>query len=194
MNKPNGYDEAQTSGYTPADLGGHKAIIKQVAERQSSTGKPMVVVLFDFDQSDRQPGYFSEKFKADDRLEKKWPYAGTKYIMVNDYADASKTSKDFKTFCTCFENSNGCQMSWGGNWAAQFKNRKIGVVFGEEESEYNGDTSMRVVPRWFCDYDKADSQPIPKPKYLKKKAAAMPATDSQGFMNLAAFEEEELPF
>ena len=49
MKKPDGYDEAKASGeFTPVKDGGHYAVIKQVSERQSSTGKDMVVVLFDF--------------------------------------------------------------------------------------------------------------------------------------------------
>ena len=69
MRKPEGYDQAQASGdFTPANLGGHYAVIKQVSERQSSTGRDMVVVLFDFDQKDGQAGYFSDQFNRSDML------------------------------------------------------------------------------------------------------------------------------
>lgn len=201
MQKPSGYDEAQAGGeFTPVDLGGHYAIIKQVSERQSSTGKDMIVVLYDFTTPDKQEGFFSKQFNNDDRPEKKWPFAGTKYIMVNDYNDPTKTSRAFKTFCTCVEKSNNYQIAWGGNaWAQQFKNKFVGVVFGEEESEYDGKIRMRRVPKWFCNTDKVKDQSIPAPKYLNGVGPAQPqqntSTESADpFLNIPEGMDEEIPF
>lgn len=199
MQKPNGYDEAQASGeFIPVNLGGHYAIIKQVSERQSSKGKDMIVVLFDFDTNDKQPGYFANRFNSDDREEKKWPYAGSKYIMVADYDDPKKTSKNFKTFCTCAEHSNNFTIAWGGNdWAKQFKGKKIGVVFGEEESEYDGKISMRRVPKWFCNIDKVANATVPAPKYLNGSgpaAPAQPAGNVNDFVNVPDDATDEIPF
>lgn len=202
MQKPTGYDEAQAGGeFTPVELGGHYAVIKQVSERQSSTGKDMIVVLFDFTNNDKQPEYFAKQFNNDDREEKKWPFAGTKYIMVNDYNDANKTSKAFKTFCTCAEKSNNMQIAWGGNaWAQQFRGKKIGVVFGEEESEYEGKIRMRRVPKWFCAFDKAPEQNIPQPKFINGISPASTANSAEtkqevdGFLNIPDDMTEEIPF
>lgn len=204
MQKPTGYDEARETGnFTPVNLGGHYAVIKQVSERQSSTGKDMIVVLFDFAKEDSQPGYFTDLYNSSDRngQEKKWPFAGSKYIMVKDYSDPSKTSSAFKTFCSCAERSNNFEIAWGGNnWAAQFKGKKIGVVFGEEESEYNGEIKMRRNPRWFCTYDKVPSQNTPNPKYLNGSTPAAnaappkPVEDANGFLGIPEGAEEEIPF
>lgn len=201
MQKPNGYDEAQTSGdFTPVELGGHYAVIKQVAERQSSTSKDMIVVLFDFCVPDKQATYFENAFKNDSRDDKKWPFNGSKYIMVKDYNDPSRTSRAFKTFCTCYEKSNNCTVNWGGSsWAAQFKNKKIGVVFGAEENEYEGRISMRHVPKWFCSYDSVEKQNIPKPKYINGVGPATPQPQDQGqqidgFLNIPDGMDDEIPF
>lgn len=199
MQKPTGYDEAKESGnFTPANLGGHYAVIKQVSETQSSTGKDMIVVLFDFAKEDSQPGYFTDLFNNSDRdgREKKWPFAGSKYIMVKDFNDPNKTSSAFKTFCSCTERSNNFEISWGGNnWAAQFKGKKIGVVFGEEESEYNGETRMRRNPRWFCTYDKVKEQGIPKAKYLNGTGPSTPpATGNDDFLGTPEGAADEIPF
>lgn len=199
MQKPNGYEEAQASGeFTPVNLGGHHAVIMQVTEKKSSTGKDMIVVVFDFAKNDEQAGYFNDRFKNDTRDDKKWPFNGTKYIMVNDYQDANKTSRQFKTFCTCFEKSNGTEVNWGlPNWGAQFKGKKIGVVFGEEENEYDGTVRMRRVPKWFCRDDMAEQAGVPEPKYLNGSApATAPVTATQqndGFMDVTNT-EEEIPF
>lgn len=196
MNKPNGYDEAKAgSDFKPVVVGGHYAVIKQVAERQSSNGKDMIVVLFDFCDPDPQEGYFKDQFDRDDRDDKKWPFSGTKYIMVNDYNDTNKTSRAFKGFCTCFEKSNNKEIAWGGkSWAAQFKNKKIGVVFGEEEHEYEGKISMRVVPKWFCELDNVTTAKIPEPKYINGSSPAAKPAAANDFMNIPEVADEEIPF
>ena len=203
MQKPNGYDEAHASGeFTPVNLGGHYAIIKQVAERQSSTGKDMIVVLMDFSSDDSQPNYFGTQYDNDDRDDKKWPFTGTKYIMVQDYNDPKKTSRQFKTFCSCVEKSNKFEIKWGGNnWSQQFKGKKIGVVYGEEESEYDGRITMRRVPKWFCAIDRVKEASIPAPKYLNGMSPATGTTgnasntSADDFINIPeGTTEEEIPF
>lgn len=198
MLKPNGYDDAKTIGeFTPVELGGHYAVIKQVAERETSTGKGMIVVLFDFCKPDKQAGYFSTQFENSDKEDKKWPFAGSKYVMINDYNDPQKTSRAFKTFCTCVEKSNNMQIAWTGNgWGKQFAGKKIGVVYGEEEQEYNGKVSMRHVPKWFCAYDKVSEQSVPNPKYLNgfSPAPSTQAKKDDGFMNIDDATDEEIPF
>lgn len=194
MNKPNGYDEAQVVGEREKiELGGHYAIVKQVSEKKSSNGKDMIVVLFDFCSPDKQEGYFMDAFKKDVREDKKWPFQGSKYIMVNDYNEDKKTSKGFKTFCSCIEKSNNMNVSWGGpDWGKQFVGKKIGVVYGNEEQEYEGKTFMRETVKWFCGVDAVADAKIPDPKYLSDKAPA-PTTDD-GFMAIPDSTEEEIPF
>lgn len=200
MQKPNGYDETQASGeYTPINLGGHYCVIKQVSEKQSATGKEMIVVLLDFCGPDQQEGCFAKEFNGDTRPDKKWPYQGTKYIMVKDYQDPKMTSKQFKTFCTCVEKSNNFEIKWGGNnWSAQFKGKKIGAVYGEEESEYNGKTSMRHLIRWFCSTDAVKDARIPEPKYINSKAPAAKSvatvSANQDFINVPNDADDEIPF
>lgn len=193
MKKPNGYDEARESGsFTPVELGGHYAVIKQVTERETSTGKPMIVVLFDFAPEDKQPGYFVDAFDNDNREDKKWPFAGSKYIMVQDYQDANKTSRQFKTFCSCVEKSNSMTIKWGGSdWGKQFKGKKVGVIYGEEEHEYDGETSMRRLPKFFCAVDKVPTATTPTPKYLTRDAAA-PAP--QTIAGVTVIPDDEIPF
>lgn len=195
MQKPNGYDEAVAgSEFTPAALGGHYCTIKQVAERESSTGKPMIVVLLDFCRPDAQAGYFSDLFNNDDREDKKWPFAGTKYIMVNDYNDPGKTSRQFKTFCTCVEKSNSYEIEWGGsNWAAQFKGKLIGAVYGAEEQEYEGRITTRHLLKWFCEYDSVPNARIPAMKYLTNKKPAEAVSDT-GFIDVPEGTEGDIPF
>lgn len=198
MQKPNNYDNTQVSGeFTPISLGGHHLIIKKVEETKTKTGKDMIVVAFDMAPGDSQPGYFTKAFADDIRPDKKWPRAGRQYITTED--SNGNCSRSFKTFINCVERSNsGFVTQWGENFAAQFKGKRIGGVFGEVENEYNGKITMRHELRWFCDDNKADGASIPQPRYLPNSNAtvSVPSTGSvNDFVNInGTIEEEEIPF
>lgn len=196
MQKPNNYDETKAGGdFTPVELGGHHLIIKQVSEAKSkSSGKDMIVVLFDFDQSDKQAGYFADQFANDIRPEKKWPNQATQYVLTED-ADGN-CSRSFKTFTSCVEHSNdGFETRWGDNFGAQFKGKKIGGVFGIVEEEYNGERRKKRKLRWFTSTDKAADAQIPEEKLLPGSCNADSAnTIGTGFMNIPDGFDEELPF
>lgn len=191
MNKPNSFDEVQAvSDYTPIELGGHHAVIMSVKEQKSSTGKDMIVVAIDFAKNDKQPNYFRDQFEKDTRSEKKWPYQAIQYIVTED--DEGKCSRSFKGFITSFERSNNTETTWGNGFVDQFKGKKIGVVYGEVEEEYNGEVKTRHRIRWFCEDAKADDAGIPKPKYYTgngvttSKAADLTAIQDGS--------DEEIPF
>ena len=200
MQKPNNYDQTPAGGdFTPVELGGHKIIIKQVSETKSKNGKDMIVVLFDFAQNDSQAGYFTEQFKNDIRPDKKWPNQATQYILKED-ADGN-TNRSFKTFCTCVEHSNtGFTVQWIDNWGAQFKNKIIGGVFGEQRDFYNGEEKRKRVLRWFTSIDKVEDAAIPEIQETQayknsKNGYPTGATkSSDGFMNIPDGIDEELPF
>ena len=194
MQKPNSFDDVNAGGdFTPIELGGHHAVIMSVKEQKSSTGKDMIVVALDFAKNDKQPGYFKNQFDNDTRSEKKWPYQAVQYIVTEDAE--GKCSRSFKGFITSFERSNNTTTNWGDKFANQFKNKKIGVVYGEVEEEYNGEIKTRRRIRWFCEDAKADSQNVPEKKYyggaISKPAAK---TDEDGFMSILEGTDEEIPF
>lgn len=185
MQKPNGYDEVKVGGsYTPPMLGGHKIVIKNVEETKSKAGRDMIKVYYDFAKDDVQPGFFTAEFKNDIRPNKQWPHGGTTYILSED--SEGNCSKKLKGFITSFERSNKCDAVWGDKFAGQFKNKKIGGVFGEVENEYNGKVTMRHELRWFCDIDKVDGATIPDPVLLNKTTTSAPKQDDDEWMNTDA--------
>ena len=202
MQKPNNYDETQAGGeFTPVELGGHKLVIKQVNETKSKTGKDMIVVLFDFAEDDKQPGYFMEQFKNDIRPDKKWPNQATQYILTEDAE--GKCTRNFKTFTTCVEHSNaGFSVQWGDKFCQCFKGKKIGGVFGEQMDYYNGEEKKKRVLRWFCSLDKVADAAIPDMSETKaykeyKQGGGMQSGEAfdDGFMNIPDnIDDSELPF
>lgn len=194
MKMPKNYANTQVGGsFTPVELGGHYAIIKQVKEQKAKNGKDMITVVIDFDKNDIQPGYFSKAFADDVRPEKKWPYNGVKYVMVEAY-DSDECSKDFKGFCEAAEKSNSMVINWDSDFGSQFKNRKIGVVFGLVENEYNGKVTTRPEIRWFCPIDKVADAKVPNLKELRGKSTTLTNTSqfTASFDNPPA--DEDLPF
>lgn len=196
MQKPNNYENTQASGdFIPVELGGHYAVVKQVSETKSKTGKDMIVVLIDFVAPDKQAGYFMDSFKSDIRPEKKWPYQATQYILSED--KDGNCSRNFKTFInSCEKSNNGFTVQWGDNFAAQFKNKKIGVVFGNVEEEYNGEVKMRRRIRWFCKWEAVANASVPQDKLLPGSSApaSTGTTSTDGFVNSVPGDEEEIPF
>lgn len=196
MNKPNNYDQTKTgTGFTPVVLGGHRGIIKAVEETQSKSGKDMIIVYVDLAAEDAQPRYFTEQYQNDTRSPKKWPYQATQYILTED--SSGNTGRSFKAFCTSYEDSNGVSIRWGGNnWADQFKGKRIGIVFGEVEEEYNGEIKTRRRIRWFCDDHKALDADVPAKKFANQSA---PVSSSQAdptdvWMPTDFSNGDELPF
>lgn len=201
MKKTPNYDNVQASGeFEPITEGGHHLIIKQVNETQSKNGDPMIVILFDFAPNDPQAGLILKDFQADDKPDKKWPNRGTNYCLTEYNGE---TTRNFKTFCTCYEKSNNTQVKWSDSdndatWGVQFKNKKIGAAFGKVHSVYNGKEQVRTELRWFVSDDKVDPNNIPKEKFLSDadKAKIVPegGAASSNFMDVADTLEGELPF
>ena len=189
MIKPNNYDNVSTGDFTPVTPGGHHLIIKQVKEAKTRTNKDMLIVAVDCAPNDSQPKYFSKLFEEDNRPEKKWPNAGTIYVVCTD--NSGQCSRNFKTFITSFEKSNGIQVDWceGTKFTKQFAGKKIGGVYGRVEEEYNGERKTRCLLRWFCEDGKADGAKVPADKLLDQGAAPVPA----GFTQVE-IDTEEIPF
>lgn len=201
MQKPSNYDETQAQGeFTPVELGGHKLIIKQVSETKSKNGRDMIAVLFDFAPDDVQPGYFTDQFKNDIRPDKKWPNQATQYILTED--QDGKCNRSFKTFVTCVEHSNaGFTIQWGDNFGQQFKNKKVGGVFGEQMDFYNGKEVKKRIMRWFISLDKVADARIPEiteSQSYKNATNGYPASarpSDNGFMAIPdGIDDGELPF
>lgn len=186
MIKPNNFDNISTGDFIPVAPGAHHMVIKQVKEQKSKSGKDMLVIAVDFAANDTQPLYFSKLFEGDIRPDKKWPHAGTIYVVSVD--NNGQCSRNFKSFITCFEHSNGVQVNWdnGPQFVAQFAGKKIGGVYGRVEEEYNGERRIRCLHRWFCDDGRVESTKAPADKLMAQDAAPVPA----GY----AVSTEEVPF
>lgn len=201
MIKPKLYDEIEINefDYVPISLGGHKGIIMKAEEYTSpQSGKTSLKVSVDTAKDDKQPEYFKEQYKNDNRIDKRWSNSAIKFISLGEEENQVKM---LKAFITAYENSNNCKFDWNKDWE-QLKGKKIGLVFGMEEYEsQDGTLKTNNKLREFRSIDKVDNIKIPKVKKLDNtyvdyeeytKSSADKAKDLFG--SSVEINEEQLPF
>lgn len=200
MIKPNDYDKVQAYGeFTPLKLGGHICKIMQVKETQSRAGKDMLEISIDIAEGE-QKDYFAQSYKADTRENKKWGCVVYQLVKDND----GNTSRGFKSFITAVENSNsGFKVMWGDKFAACFKGKLIGGVFGREEYlNANNEKKFATKCVQFRSLEAIrNGVDIPEDKLLPESQSNSygpgytPSPIGDGFMNIPTDAiEEELPF
>ena len=203
IKKPSNWDavEVMEFDYSPIELGGHKGIIMKAEEYTSpQSGKTSLRVSVDTAKDDKQPEYFTEQYKNDTRIDRKWSNSAIKYVPLGEEENQVKI---LKAFITAYENSNNCQFDWNKNWE-QLTGKKIGLIFGAEEYE-NQAGELKTVNklREFRSIDKIDNIKIPKVKKLdgtyvdyeeyinSKNSSNEPFSD---FGNIVEISSDSLPF
>ena len=180
MLKPKSFDDVAASlAFEPLALGGHVCVIKGVDETTTkTTGKPMLKVALDIADGDQQAGYYLERFKNDDRAEKKWPCIS--YIVTED--KDGNASRGLARFVTSIESSNpGFVFPWDN--VELLRNKRVGGVFGQEEyMAQDGKVKKATKLMWFCSADKAKDAPVPKLKEYKPN----PMRDA-GFSSISTY-------
>ena len=200
--KPKAYDEININEeFEKLELGGHKGIIIKAEEYTSDfSGKKSLKVYVDTASDDKQPEYFKKQYENDTRIDRKYPNGAIKYVPLGEEENQIKM---LKSFLTCVENSNGCQLDWVKDWD-QLKGKKIGIVFGQEEyTSQDGTTKLATKLNQFRSIDKIDNIKIPKVKKLdgtyvdyeeyinSKNSLNEPFSD---FGNTVEISDDKLPF
>lgn len=190
--KPKDYNDVIVGEYRILPAGGYICRILKAEETQSSSGKDMIKVAFDICDGEYN-GFFMERFQgikaaAEKPQEVKWPFNGTKWILL--YDSEGKTNKDFKAFCTALEDSG--VTVWKNDMfdANAIKDAEIGIIFRREEHEWNNTTSWRTVPWGFRSVKTIEegNYNVPEDKPLVKPA------DFAAAMDTFAAAEDEIPF
>ena len=190
--KPKDYDDVKVGEpkILPAD--GYICKILKAEETESKTGKPMIKFYFDIADGEFK-GYFREMFDAwkassDDPSTVKWPFTGTKWIMLYDTEGA--TNRDFKSFCTALEDS-GTEV-WKNDMinVASLKGALVGIIFRREEHEYMNERKWRTVPWGFRSVKAIQdgTYTVPEDKALAPKVSIEDITDS------FSAAEDDIPF
>ncbi|MBQ2211963.1 MAG: hypothetical protein II410_03630 [Ruminococcus sp.] len=135
MQKPQDFDNVQAFGdFVPLPAGGYVCRIMGVEETAARESKaPMIKISLDIAEGQFKD-YFANQYRANTRADKKWSYSAIINQLVYDTSGNNSTNRGFKTFVTSVCESNpGFNVAWGDGFAACFKNRLVGVLFGREE-------------------------------------------------------------
>lgn len=221
MKKPSNYDDLNINSWMALTPGGHKCTILEAEETKSRSGLDMLIIYLDTSDDDKQAGYYRNRLlsdqeagRIDDNLQQ--PGAWKKYWKCKHYMVTDESTDyggdNLKRFNTSVLKSNGIlndegkpdetKIEWDDKYCPWLKDKKVGVVFREEEyTKYDGSFGVVVKPMRFCTYDDAPEQKVPKIK-LKEQPAAAPSEwvqqslqlADEPFMQVDQLSDEGLPF
>lgn len=185
MKKPEGYEEARAYGdFETLPAGGYKCLIKKVVCETTKNGKEYLKIGFDIAEG-KYKDFYKNKFANDTRPEPKW--SGIWTVFTEGY-NPGTTNPKFKGLITAVENSNeGFKFDFNEQ---NLVNKKVGIVFREEEFEgTDGQVHTAVKPFFAVSYDKAEESKIPNIKKLPEKGEAF-----EDILNSVNEDTEDLPF
>lgn len=151
-----------------------------------------------------QSGFYKRAFASDNRENKKWKGVLRLWLPKDDGSERDEWTKStFKGMTTSFEKSNP---GYKWNWDEQsLAGRLIGIMFRNEEWEYEGKTGWAVRPFRAMSVDtvRSGDYTLPKDKPLKSKSTigygesydsfASPSSYSSDFAMLDD-DDAQLPF
>ena len=201
IRRPNNWNEVQEFTDRPKlPLGAYVCKVKKAVVQNNSYGDQLCI-LFDIAEGEHK-GFYDEEFKLNTQKDKKWKGVLRVWIPKDDGSEKDElTKRAFKGVVTSFEKSNpGYQWNWDENSLA---GKMIGVLFRDEEWEYNGKHGWAVRPFRALSIDtvRNGEYTIPEEKPLKNKESGSDGFTSYGsnqsFTNQSFTELEddgELPF
>jgi hypothetical protein len=201
INKPTNWNEVKEfSDRQKLPLSAYICKVKKTAIQSTEYGAQLCV-LFDIVEGDFK-GYFDNDFKANQNQDKKWKGVLRQWLPKDNGTEKDEwTKSSFKGMVTAFEKSNpGYQFDWN---EASLVGKLIGILFRNEEWEYEGKTGWAVRPFKAISVDSVRSGEftIPKDKPLKKVDSGYSYGTDSGFSGydapqFADLEDDdgELPF
>lgn len=196
INRPKNWDNVQAFSDRPKlPVGAYVCRIKKAVVQNSGYGDQLCI-LFDIEDGE-YAGFYANEFKSNQREDKKWKGVLRQFLPKDDGSEKDEwTKSSFKGLVTSIESSNrGYQWNWDENSLA---GKEIGIIFRNEEWEYEGKTGWAVRPFRATSVDTVQDgdYTLPKDKPLKSRPVdnygASPAAQSS-FVPLDD-SEEELPF
>ena len=204
IRKPNNWNEVKEFSDRPKlPLDAYVCKVRKAVVQSTDYGDQLCI-LFDIADGEFKD-FFKKDFDSSTVENKKWKGVLRQFIPRDDGSEKDEwTKSSFKGLTTSFEKSNpGYQWNWDENSLA---GKFIGILFRNEEWEYDGKTGWAVRPFRGLSVDSVRSgeYTLPKDKPLKNKSVA-PASSYGNYGNYGNYgapgsfvdlteEDGELPF
>lgn len=168
IKRPNNWNEVKEFTDRPKlPLGAYVCRVKKVAVQSTDYGDQLCI-LFDICEGEYKD-FFNSEFAANTMTDKKWKGVLRQWLPKDDGSEKDEwTKSSFKGMVTSFEKSNpGYQFDWN---EASLVGKLIGIMFRNEEWEYDGKTGWAVRPFKAISVDSVRSGDftLPKDKPLKR--------------------------
>lgn len=191
IRKPNNWENVQAfSDRAKLPLGAYVCKVKQVRVQDTNYGQQLCL-LFDVTEGEHA-GFFQRDFNANVNPDKKWRGLLRVWLPLYDGSEKDEiTIRNLKGLITSVENSNpGYVWDWN---ETSLVNKMVGILFRNEEWEYNGQHGWAVRPFRAISADsvREGSYTLPKDKPLGNKAQSASPAQNKGYQEV---EDDDLPF
>ena len=198
INHFTGFKAERANENEPLPVGGYIAKILAAEVKDYSWGS-VLVISFDIAEGEHKD-FYTKKYRADTRDDKKWK--GTFRINIprenSQYAESEK--RDFNNMIWAIEESNpGYHFDWD---ETKFKGKAVGVIYREKEYYFNEKFGVTTECGKFTSVDEIRNgtfKPLKRKPLSKKDKAKMDAdqgevpAETSGFASLDD-QDGELPF
>ena len=177
IRKPNNWNEVQEFTDRPKlPLGAYVCKVRRAVVQSNDFGEQLCI-LFDIAEGEFA-GFFDSDFKSNTREDKKWKGVLRQFLPRDDGSEKDEwTKSSFKGMVTSFEKSNpGYQWNWD---EASLSGKLVGILFRNEEWEWDGKSGWAVRPFRAISIDSVRSGDftVPKDKPLKSKTSNQSLSD-----------------
>ena len=177
IRKPNNWNEVQEFTDRPKlPLGAYVCKVRRAVVQSNDFGEQLCI-LFDIAEGEFA-GFFDSDFKSNTRDDKKWKGVLRQFLPRDDGSEKDEwTKSSFKGMVTSFEKSNpGYQWNWD---EASLSGKLVGILFRNEEWEWDGKSGWAVRPFRAISIDSVRSGDftVPKDKPLKSKTSNQSLAD-----------------
>ena len=174
IRKPHNWNEVQEFSDRPKlPLGAYVCRVLKATIQPTDYGDQLCIG-FDISEGEYN-GFFRKDFDANTNKDKKWRGVLRQWLPKDDGSEKDETTKRaFKGFVTSFERSNnGYQFDWN---EASLVGKSVGIMFRNEEWEYNNKTGWAVRPFRAMSVDtvRSGNYTLPNDKPLNKPTASSP--------------------
>ena len=170
------------------------------AKEEEGDYGPQVTIAFDIAEGEYK-GFYQNQFDKNTNEDKKWPFDAVYYLNVPQDDSKEYVWTNWNTFFADLEDSNKGFIFDGD--VKKLKGKLIGGKFHIKQTEYNGNVYDHTRLKWTCvaeDVRKGKAGKMPNDvlaggsRSNRTAPAATSSSELDGFVNLPAGGDEDLPF